>query len=344
MKAYKALHITAQIIAFGLMLIFLVYLLTAYPQLPERIGVHFSPIDGKFDVYSYKLFAFYPFAAGGALLLLFSLLTLPIKKLKKPGMELDEKGETVFRQAAVLLLDLMKLIWAVFFSYWTYCVVHQTSMGDGSFLDAFRIFFLLILLSLPILFSEIKSRHGIKKPDNVNETDDNEAPALPRSFKAVHIFCNIACFGSLGAFLVYFLLSYEGLPERIGVHFGSGGEFDVYSYKVFGFYPFAAGFGLLLIFSLMYFFAKKIKRTGMDIDKKGELLIRRTVLEALDVFKLICSVLFSMWSYCVINQRAMDGTFQAVVSLSFFALFPITAVLILIISKTHKNKNKETDQ
>lgn len=336
MKAYRIAHIAANIIAFGLLTVSLVFFLLAYSGLPERIGVHFSAADGQLDVFSYKVFGFYPFVMGFGLLLIFSLLSLAVKKIKKLGLNITENGEQKFRCAAVLLLDLMKLIWAAFFSYWAYCVVHQTGMGDGTLLDAFRIFFLLLLLSIPIMLSEIKERNKPEQPENGTPEDDAEAPKAPLSFTIAHIAAHAVSFGLLGGFLIYFLLSYDGLPERIGVHFGSGGEFDVYSYKEFGFYPFVAGFGLLILFSLLTLAAKKIKRIGMNVDKKGDMLIRHYIYELLDSLKLIWSLFFSMWAYCVINQVGMNTTFTAILTTSFLALLPITAVVIIITARKHK--------
>ncbi|MBR5090050.1 MAG: hypothetical protein IK093_11550 [Ruminiclostridium sp.] len=337
MKAYRVTHITANILAFGLLGAFLVFFLLSYGGLPERIGVHFSPMDGDFDVIADKLFGFYPFVAGFGLLALFSLLSLAAKKVKNPGLKVTEKGERVFRCAAVLLLDLMKLTWAVFFSYWTYCVVYQTPMGDGSFLDAFRVFFILILLSVPVLFSEIQERHR-SEPRESAET--GSAPLVkPKRFRVNHIAANVVSFGALGAFLVYFLLSYSALPEQIGVHFGGDGDFDVVLGKIFGFYPFVAGFGLLTVFSLLNLAVNRIKRIGMNVDGKGELLIRLTVIEALDTLKLIWSVFFSVWAWCVIHQTAMNTTFMGIITAVFLALFPITGIAVFMIARRYRPRN-----
>lgn len=338
MKAYRIIHISANIAAFLLLGVFLVYFLLSYGELPERIGVHFSPFDGRFDVYAEKLFGFYPFVAGFGLMLIFSLFTLPVKKIKKLGLNVDEKGETVLRCAAVLLLDLMKLMWAVFFSVWTHCVVHQISMGDGTFLDVFRVSFILILIATPILFSRIRERHSEGTPA------ERPIPELSRSSRVLHIVINAVSFGSLGAFLVYFLMSYESLPEHIGVHFGSDGGFDVYAAKVYGFYPFAAGFGLLLIFSLMSFAVGRIKRIGMNIDEAGEIKLRGFISQDIDILKLIWSMFFSVWAYCVINQTAMNTIFMSVLILGFLALFPINAVMFIYISKRYKIKQTDETQ
>ncbi|MBQ3842410.1 MAG: hypothetical protein II820_06945 [Ruminiclostridium sp.] len=341
MKACRIIHVAANIIAFGSLTVSLVFFLLSYSGLPERIGVHFSAVDGQLDVFSYKVFGFYPFVMGFALLLIFSLLSLAVRKIKKLGLRITENGEQKFRCAAVLMLDLMKLIWAAFFSYWAYCVVRQTSMGDGTLLDAFRIFFLLVLLSIPIMLSEIKERNKPEMQETAESEmpeDDAEAAKAPLAFTITHIAAHALSFGMLGGFLIYFLLSYDGLPERIGVHFGSDGSFDVFSYKEFGYYPFVAGFGLLILFSLLTLAAKKIKRVGMNVSKKGDMAIRRIIMEVLDSLKLIWSLFFSMWAYCVINQVGMNTTFTAILTTAFLALLPITAVIIIITARKYRKK------
>ena len=101
MKAYRIIHTAANITAFGLLGAMLIYFLLSYEGLPERIGVHFSAVDGQLDVYSYKIFGFYPFVMGFGLLGIFSLLSLAVKKIKKLGLKITEKGDTVFRCTAV---------------------------------------------------------------------------------------------------------------------------------------------------------------------------------------------------------------------------------------------------
>ena len=341
MKTYRIIHIAANIAAFGVLGGFLVYFLISYGSLPEPLGVHFSAINGQIDVYADKLFGFYPFVMGFGLMGLFSALTLVVKKLKKLGLKLTEKGDTVFRCAAALILDLMKLVWSAFFSFWTCCVVHQTGMGDGSLLDAFRVFFLLLLLAIPILFSRIKEKYSAEP--RVNNTPHSYREN-PKVFRVLHIIANVIAFGLLGGFLVYFLISYGALPERIGVHFDGDGNFDVIMEKIFGLYPFVAGGGLLLAFSLLSLAVNKVKRLGLRVDEKGEMLIRTTVTEALDMFKLLWSVLFSMWSYCVINQVRMDLNIRDMLIMLFLALFPITAAVVIITARKHRIKDeKETE-
>lgn len=344
MRAYRVIHIAANIIAVGLLAGALVWFITEYGGLPDRIGVHFSPMDGKFDLFAEKLFGFYPYIAGSVLIGIFSLLTLAVRKLKKLGLRLTDEGENVLRCAAVLLLDLMKLIWSAFFTCWTYCVINQTAMGDGSFLGFFRIIFLLVLISVPFLFSRIQTKYRACTDDI---RSDDTVVVRPKKFRIMHIIANVIAAGMLGVMLIWFLIAYSGLPDHIGVHFGHGLELDVFADKILGLYPFVMGGALFAIFSLLGMAAGRIKRVGVRVDAKGDMLIREMISEALDMMKLIWSVYFSGWAYCVIHQIPMNETFVLLLSTLFLALFPVTGAAVFIISRIHRirpdNDKKETD-
>lgn len=339
MKTYRIIHIAANVIAFGSLGAALVYLLINYAGLPEPLGVHFSAVNGQLDVFDAKYFAFYPFVMGFGISAALSLLTLAVNRIKKPGLNVSEEGDRVFRCAAALMLDVMKLAWAVFFSYWTYCVVQQTGMGDGTPLDIFRVFFLLLPFIAVIIFIEIKEKYKVTGPGN--ESSAHKPPAFGKAFKITHIVINIIAAGLLGAFLIYYLLSYNGLPERIGVHFGSDGSFDVYSHKVYGSYPFVAGFGLFGIFCLMSFAVGKIKRIGLNVDENGKKMIRQLTVEIFDSMKLIWSLFFSLWANSVIHQTGMDPGITGMLIALFLLLFPASAAAIAIISKKHRKKDEQ---
>lgn len=156
MKAVKIIHIAANITAFGVLGAFLIYLLVNYNGLPERIGVHFSAINGQYDVFEAKWLAFYPFVAGFGLLGILSLLSRAINRVKNLGIKkslgfnISEKGDRVLRTFAMLFADGFKLMIAGFFSYWTYCLVPQISMDDGTTLMIFRTLALGAFLFMPV--------------------------------------------------------------------------------------------------------------------------------------------------------------------------------------------------
>ena len=66
----------------------------------------------------------------------------------------------------------------------------------------------------------------------------------------IRIAVNILSFGMLFFYFVYMLRVYGDFPEEIGIHFGEDNEFDVYYSKWLAFFPFMAGFGLAIVFTV----------------------------------------------------------------------------------------------
>lgn len=115
------------IVSFVLLGVSFIWLLSVYGSFPDEMGIHYGE-DNEFDVYASKAFAFYPFVAGFGLCGTFSLLGLAVKKVKKVGKDLSAEKIDFIRNTALWILAVMSLFWAVFFSIWNYCVIHQTRM------------------------------------------------------------------------------------------------------------------------------------------------------------------------------------------------------------------------
>ena len=333
MKAYRIIHLAANIIAFGLLGAFLIYFLFSFGSLPDTVGVHFDP-QGEPDVFASKLFGFYPFAAGFGLLGIFSLLTFAVNKIKNPGFSLSDKGNRILRCVITLLLDLLKLIWAGFFSVWTYCVVHE--IGMSAFFTLTDLRNLLFLLLIPL----IAVAAGINDASKWEKAYLADAEGFRKKKRTVHIAINAAAFGALAVMLVYMLIMYGGLPERIGVHFGGDGSFDVIDSKLLGFYPFAAGFGLLGALSLCSLAVNKLKKLGMKVTADGEFLIRLHITRLTDMMKFIVSVFFTVWAYCVINQVGMETLIPFVLAVLFILMLPAEIAAVIFTSVKYKPKNE----
>ena len=127
MKTYKKLHAAVNIISFGMLAVYLVYMLAVYGDFPEQIGIHYGD-DNEFDVYSSKWLAFFPFMAGFGLAWIFTLAQTAAKKIKRIGKKLSEEDDRFIRMTFIAALDAMKLFWAVFYTIWAHCVIHQTRM------------------------------------------------------------------------------------------------------------------------------------------------------------------------------------------------------------------------
>ena len=126
-KAFKKLNTAVNIISFGMLAVYLVYMLTVYRDFPEQIGIHYGK-DNEFDVYASKWLAFFPFMAGFGLVGIFTLAQIAARKIKRIGKKLSEEDDRFIRMTFIAALDAMKLFWAVFYTIWAHCVIHQTRM------------------------------------------------------------------------------------------------------------------------------------------------------------------------------------------------------------------------
>ena len=127
MMTYKKLHAAVNIISFGMLAVYLVYMLAVYKDFPEQIGIHYGD-DNEFDVYASKWLAFFPFMAGFGLAWIFTLAQIAEKKIKHIGRKLSKDDERFIRMTFIAALDAMKLFWSVFYTIWAHCVIHQTRM------------------------------------------------------------------------------------------------------------------------------------------------------------------------------------------------------------------------
>ena len=126
-KNYKMLHVVVNILLFGMLAVYFVYMLSVYRDFPEQIGIHYGD-DNEFDVYASKWQAFFPFMAGFVLVGIFTLAQIAAGKIKNIGKKLSEKDDRFIRMTFIAALDAMKLFWAVFYTIWGHCVIHQTRM------------------------------------------------------------------------------------------------------------------------------------------------------------------------------------------------------------------------
>ena len=126
-KTFKKFHTSVNIISFGLLAVYFVYMLAIYRDFPEQIGIHYGE-DNEFDVYASKWLAFFPFIAGFGLVGIFSLAGVAAKKVKNIGKKLNVEDESFIRMTFIAALDTMKLFWSVFYTIWAHCVVQQTRM------------------------------------------------------------------------------------------------------------------------------------------------------------------------------------------------------------------------
>ncbi len=147
-----------------------------------------------------------------------------------------------------------------------------------------------------------------------------------KTIKRTHIIILIASLIPLAIGLVWFIIKYDSLPNPMGIHFGFDEKthesiFDVIDNKIFGIYPFVAGFGL----------------------EKGHSVMQQFILFIVDANNIIISIYFTVWTYCIVTQRpkAMQqwGKPIALVWMPVLLLFPIAFIVMRIVfSKKRADK------
>jgi len=160
MKTYKKLRTAVNILSFGILVVYLVYMLAVYGEFPEQIGIHYGN-DNEFDVYASKWLAFFPFMAGFGLVIVFTIGSFAVNKAKYISKKLSEEDNVFVRKTVLIAFDSMKLFWAVFYSIWAHCVIHQTRMF--TFGIPIRNFQGLPLFIIPWAFIAIDSKVRLKK-------------------------------------------------------------------------------------------------------------------------------------------------------------------------------------
>lgn len=130
-KLLKVFHFGAAILVWGIFVVGFVRMLIAYPSLPETVGMHFGP-NGEFDLFGNKTdtFAlFYPCILSLVVLVVLEVFAFVSKRVKT-GLNVNETGERMIREAIAILLDVLKWIFSFFNAgVWVDCVIRQHALN-----------------------------------------------------------------------------------------------------------------------------------------------------------------------------------------------------------------------
>lgn len=130
-KLLKVFHFGAAILVWGILVVGFVRMLIAYPSLPETVGMHFGP-NGEFDLFGNKtetFTLFYPCIVSLVFLVVYEVLAFVSKRVKT-GLNVNETGERMIREAIAILLDVLKWIFSFFYAgVWVDCVIRQHALN-----------------------------------------------------------------------------------------------------------------------------------------------------------------------------------------------------------------------
>ena len=169
-----------------------------------------------------------------------------------------------------------------------------------------------------------------------------------KALKRTHLIILFLCLAPLLIGLVWFIIRYESLPDPMGIHFGFNEKthesiFDVVDNKIFGIYPFVAGFGLIGLLSLCGFFVRRVK-PNKKVTEKGNTVMQQFVLFFVDAQNIIISIYFTVWTYCIIKQEPKPmgqwGKPLAIIWLPLLLLLPITFIVMRIVFSRKRAEKK----
>ena len=142
---------------------------------------------------------------------------------------------------------------------------------------------------------------------------------MNRTIRLIHKAFILASAAVLFASLVFYLIKWNSLPEKAGVHFGPDCQFDVYGSKFYGFYPHLVGAAFTAGSALAVRLAGRLK-TGLRIDESGERLIKNELCITLDVIMFLQAAFFTHWSLCVSLQQPLNQIIAGNIALVIFGV------------------------
>lgn len=166
--------------------------------------------------------------------------------------------------------------------------------------------------------------------------------------KKYHLVNTVITWGMFFYGLFSLLITWENLPDTIGVHFSPSGSFDVYNTKLYAFYPHIVSLVTLLMSAVFTRLTGRLK-LGLSLNKKGTELIRAALILLLDIINASVCLMFSLiWNNCVICRYPLNTLYPVVIFNFMFGsmlAFIVGAIVISVRFKEPKNnKTKRTKE
>lgn len=154
---------------------------------------------------------------------------------------------------------------------------------------------------------------------------------MGRIIKTIHIALTVISWGIFMLSLIRIAVVWNSLPDKIGVHLASNGEFDVIDSKNYAVYPYLVSIVALVFCETSALLSKKIKM-GMKISEKGDIKIKTAFRMLLDISKLGFSFFFSgVWADCVIRQHPLNTNIPVAIMLIMFFIFFVFVIASIVI-------------
>ena len=167
---------------------------------------------------------------------------------------------------------------------------------------------------------------------------------MEKGLRIFHRCVSAAVWLAVIANFIWFLTSYGSLPEQIGCHFGSDGEFDVFAERYYGFYPYIVCLVICVACEIAGIVTGKL-RLGLKITERATAVIKEGFRFFLDILKLVIAGFYGcVWSDCVIRQHPLNvkiGVALALLIITVIPAFLLFIIVTAIVGKVmYKKQNK----
>ncbi len=154
---------------------------------------------------------------------------------------------------------------------------------------------------------------------------------MNKIIKMIHVMLITLSLGIFLLSLLRLIIVWNTLPDRIGVHFSSTGEFDVFDSKRYIAYPYLIALFAIILVQVITYFIWKIP-TGMKISEAKEAKIKSAFQLLID-FSGIGYVFFyaGVWTDCVIRQNPLDTHIPQIILLFIFLMNILFFIYIIVI-------------
>ena len=135
--------------------------------------------------------------------------------------------------------------------------------------------------------------------------------------------------------IIRLILTYNILPNEVGVHFDSDGSFDVIVNKsklLYVCYPYIVSLIIILLSDFIIYISSKVK-IGLKVNKEKENIIKSLFKILIDINLRFSWVFFLsfIWSDCVIKQHYLNTAIPVTIFYLQFIIFIAFIITVLII-------------
>lgn len=163
---------------------------------------------------------------------------------------------------------------------------------------------------------------------------------MKNTTKIIHIiFSSLSCLTLLILFIVI-LCNFKSLPQEIGIHFNSHGQYDLKGPKsnLLSYCP--IGIITLVILELLQRLAMSLK-IKENISEDGKRLMRLITTSFIGLIELDISVFILMMGYCIATQSWLNTSLAAICALVLLFSIVLVAIATVCISRKYAKPDDE---